>query len=331
LNDSLEKAKANFSSTGKSLSDMGITWQGVGYILGIVIGTIVAIVTGVISIIINLVMVLVEIIVRIVGHVIEFVSNFISGAVELFSGLWDIIVGIFTDNPTKILTGLLKFGEGASRIVQSAWKLIVQITGDLIEGLVDLVIRLLTDLIAWILRLFGQDDTADKIQEWGTKAIEKVREWLDTWYGKLDEFKNKLHEWVNSVIEWLNKIPGVDIKMNADLNTNTTTTSSSSGTGMPPPGQGSVYQGHASGGVTLPGKPHLAWVGEGKEQEAIIPLSKLPGLMSQMFGNSQGAATGGIILNINNPVVREEQDIDKIADAVSRKIGKRTANSSRLA
>ena len=52
--------------------------------------------------------------------------------------------------------------------------------------------------------------------------------------------------------------------------------------------------------------------------------------MAQMYGSQQVAASGGIVLNINNPVVREEQDSDRIADAVSRKLGKRTLNSSRI-
>jgi hypothetical protein len=250
----------------------------------------------------------------------------------MLQGLWDIIVGLFTDNPERILTGLLKFGAGAYDIIHSAWKLVLQVTMDIVEGIVDLVIRLLTDLIAWILRLFGMDDVADKVQEWGDKAIEKVREWLDNWYDRLDEFKGKLHDWVNGVITWLNKIPGVEI--NANLNTSTSS-SGNNYNGNPPPGLGSVYGPgaglSASGGVTNPGKPFLTWVGEGKEQEAIIPLSKLPGVFETIYGHQQAASSGGIVLNINNPVVREEQDINKIADAVSRKLQKRTSNSSRLA
>jgi hypothetical protein len=319
LNESLEKAKAQFSGTGKSLSDVGITWQSVGAVIGVVIGTIFAIIAGLISIIINVVMVVVEFVARIVGHIIESVAGFIAGFVEMFSGLWDIIVGLCTGNWQRVLEGVVKFGSGLWNTVHSIWTLAIKIMGDILEGAVALAIRLFSDIIAFILRLFGQNDVADKVQEWADNAIGKIREWVDKFYGKLDDLKNKIKGWVDTVLGWLDKFTFLDFSFNADLNTNQT----SSGNGVNP-------NHHATGGITLRGKPDLAWVGEGGEQEAIIPLSKLPGLMASMYGSQQAPASSGIILNINNPVVREEQDIDKIADAVSRKLGKRTLNSSRI-
>ncbi|KKM97646.1 hypothetical protein LCGC14_1166040 [marine sediment metagenome] len=59
----------------------------------------------------------------------------------------------------------------------------------------------------------------------------------------------------------------------------------------------------AGGGIVT--RPTLAVVGE-KGPEAIIPLNQARG-----FG-------GNITININNPIVREERDLKKLADQVSR-------------
>jgi TP901 family phage tail tape measure protein len=317
LNTSLENAKKNFEGTGKTLNDMGVTWQSVGMVIGVVIGTIIAVVAGLLSIIVNAVMIIVEFLVTIVGHIIEGVAGLISGFVEMFQGLWDIIVGLCTGNWQRVLEGIVKFLSGAYNLVMSGFMLIQRVIGDVLAGVIALVIKIFTDIIAFLLRLFGQNDVADKIQAWADNAIGRIKKWLDDMWAKFDELKGKIRGWVDTVLGWLDKLTGLNLNMNANLNTN------ESSSGVSP-------NHHATGGITLKGKPDLAWVGEGGEQEAIIPLSKLPGLVSQMLGNSQAASTGGIILNINNPVVREEQDIDRIADAVSRKIGKRTSNSSRL-
>ncbi len=58
----------------------------------------------------------------------------------------------------------------------------------------------------------------------------------------------------------------------------------------------------ASGGIVT--KPTLALIGE-RGPEAVVPLS-------------QGGFGGPMTININNPIVREERDLRKIADSVSR-------------
>ena len=62
----------------------------------------------------------------------------------------------------------------------------------------------------------------------------------------------------------------------------------------------------AKGGIV--NSPTLAMVGEAGP-EAIIPLSKMGGM--------------GTTININNPVVREDSDIKKLTNAVSRELQKR--------
>lgn len=63
----------------------------------------------------------------------------------------------------------------------------------------------------------------------------------------------------------------------------------------------------AAGGIVT--RPTLAVVGEGGP-EAIIPLNQARG-----FG-------GNVTINFNNPIVREERDLKKIADQISRVMAK---------
>ena len=73
-------------------------------------------------------------------------------------------------------------------------------------------------------------------------------------------------------------------------------------------------------------------VGEGGESEVIAPLSKLPAMFSALYGDQLLAASSQqpTVIQINNPVVREEQDIDKIAKAVEKVLAGKAKNSMRL-
>ena len=68
----------------------------------------------------------------------------------------------------------------------------------------------------------------------------------------------------------------------------------------------------AKGGIAL--GPTLAMIGE-RGAEAIIPLSKLESMI-----NADGKK-GDIIINVNDPVVRNDGDIDRIIRAVKYEIG----------
>ena len=78
---------------------------------------------------------------------------------------------------------------------------------------------------------------------------------------------------------------------------------------------------YSGGIVTHPQVRSLAERGP----EAVIPLSKVPAIFSAIL-NSSGAAssmgvgTGGgkIEVNFNNPVVRDDRDLQRIIDAVEK-------------
>jgi hypothetical protein len=79
--------------------------------------------------------------------------------------------------------------------------------------------------------------------------------------------------------------------------------------------------------------PTRALIAEAGMPEAIIPLNRLPSLMHQMYG---GALVGsfndgsGVIVNINHPVVREEQDIKRIVKEVRREMELAIENKRRM-
>jgi len=77
---------------------------------------------------------------------------------------------------------------------------------------------------------------------------------------------------------------------------------------------GTTAVGMATGGVVT--KPTLALIGEGKESEAVLPLSRLESMMNN---NNEG---GGLSVNINVNVINDKNATDASADDYGRKISK---------
>lgn len=105
---------------------------------------------------------------------------------------------------------------------------------------------------------------------------------------------------VNNVIGKANKLPGVNI------------------------GAVSTIPALATGGVTT--GPTLAMIGEGKEQEAVLPLSKLQNLINTGNTDSKGQSkkVGNTELNIQviiqGNVIGNEEFIDEVGNAVTDKV-----------
>jgi hypothetical protein len=76
---------------------------------------------------------------------------------------------------------------------------------------------------------------------------------------------------------------------------------------------------YAQGGLTLVGEqgPELADIPRGSR---IIPNNITGQVFDRLDNNDRSG--GGVVVNVNNPVVRDELDIDKIANAVSRKVAR---------
>lgn len=72
----------------------------------------------------------------------------------------------------------------------------------------------------------------------------------------------------------------------------------------------------ADGGIVT--APTLAMVGEGRDDEAVVPLNRrtLGDLASGIADHLSG---GGTTINMYGLTVREDADIDRIAEAIERK------------
>ena len=68
-----------------------------------------------------------------------------------------------TGNWQRVLQGVVKALGGIYQAIHAGWTLVVKVMGDIIEGAVALVIRLFSDIIAFLLRLFGQNDVANQV------------------------------------------------------------------------------------------------------------------------------------------------------------------------
>lgn len=79
----------------------------------------------------------------------------------------------------------------------------------------------------------------------------------------------------------------------------------------------------AKGGIAM--SKQLAMVGE--VPEAIIPLSKL----DKILGEAVGGGETRIEININNPIVRDEEDLRHITDVIQRRLGLQLSGKVALA
>lgn len=72
----------------------------------------------------------------------------------------------------------------------------------------------------------------------------------------------------------------------------------------------------AEGGIVT--APTLAMVGEGRDDEAVVPLNRRT-LGDLASGIAEYLSGGGTTINMYGLTVREDADIDRIAEAIERK------------
>jgi TP901 family phage tail tape measure protein len=73
----------------------------------------------------------------------------------------------------------------------------------------------------------------------------------------------------------------------------------------------------ARGGIVM--SPMLSIVGDVTGGEAVLPLSKLDGIIASAISEASNAPI--VTIEINNPTVRSEEDLNAIVNAVSRQLG----------
>jgi TP901 family phage tail tape measure protein len=281
-------------------------------LLGAVIGTAINFIVGAFSVFMDVQLLL-------QGTVVNFIA--------ILGGLGQIIKGIFTGNVGEII-------DGISKTITSFLTLLLGFARQtlliLVRGggvLVDAALGILGGLITAVVSLFLGDEAGKAVGEWFAKArteVERIFGGIVTW---VEERAGYLLGVINGVKEAFagikDRVPG-----------GTQQTSNSGTVKLPGTAGMSINlareRGMATGGIAM--GPTHALIAEGGEPEVVSPLSKLPQLFSELYGDmhfkEEPAQT--IQININNPSVRNDQDIEKIARQVERALSRRASNSMRM-
>jgi hypothetical protein len=185
------------------------------------------------------------------------------------------------------------------------------------------VVSILGSLLTFIVGAFSPN-LANSVKTAFDNALLAMQSWIPSLTAFFDAALETVKKWVNEVLGWL--APLMNLKFSGTADFNSSKPSQPAGKGDKP--------GFASGGIIT--KPTDAWIAEGGESEAVIPLSKLPGLVGQMYGamyaTPQAVTAGGsgTTFNIYNPTIRDDSDITRLADEIARKLSKKSNNSRRM-
>lgn len=239
---------------------------------------------------------------------------------EIFGGAvrknFDEVVGMIEDTALEIFGWFIKLGTKFDLFI-----------AEMISGFVNMINNLALVMGgpgAWLMEAIGGptleifDTTefdyvekkmkfiADYADEFGERPDEEFLNFLDEVYTKGGDVDNA----IKNIWEQLTKMDGLEIETYQThyLTTIEGQTSTAGGGG----GNTSGHVMMATGGIVTGATKAI--VGEAGA-EAVIPLDRLPSLMSETMGG-----VGGGDIHIHNPVVREDQDLDRIAEAVEEKL-----------
>ena len=193
-----------------------------------------------------------------------------------------------------VLGGL---GEIVRKIVTWVTTEAIPAVSDFISGGIDELGRIATE---WLSKVEEALDIVKGKFEEKFKAIadiiqEKIKDGINGLLGIIEKGVNNIINKINALIKEINKIATAvglkPIKLIGNIE-------------LPR---------LARGGVAL--HPTIAMLAEAGEPEAIVPLSRLENMINA------DSKKGDFIVNVNNPVVRNDDDIDRIIKAVKYEIG----------
>lgn len=190
----------------------------------------------------------------------------------------------------KIILGIMWLGDAIAGVIYNLYQFGVTVTRVFGRAYLDVknffsgINSFFANLFASITRLFGRVGIAigDAIGN-GFKSV--INGILRFAVGKINSFIDS----VNNAVDLINKIPGVDVSKMARL---------------PVPQL-------ASGGIVT--SPTLAMIGEGRESEAVIPLSKLDAMLSNGGGGSGSNAKYEITINMAGIMAKSRNDLRAIS------------------
>ncbi|NTW70682.1 MAG: phage tail tape measure protein [Eubacteriaceae bacterium] len=214
----------------------------------------------------------------------ELIKIIVGAALTWLSTQWQIW-------GTVIKPVITAIWEAIKGVVKTAW--------DLISGIAGAGLTVLSGIFSVIVGILN----GDWKRAWnGAKSIVE-----GVWSGIKTVVKGGINfviRGINAMISGLNKlkikvpkIPGITDGFNLGFNISK----------IPELAKGGIATG-----------PTLAMIGEGYEDEAILPLSKLEAMLG-VNGKSKGNEIT-ININLNNPVVREDQDINKITERINKSL-----------
>lgn len=281
-------------------------------LLGAVIGTAINFIVGAFSVFMDVQLLL-------QGTVMNFIG--------ILGGLGQIIGGIFSGNVQQIIDGISKtlvsFFTLLLTIAKQTLLIFVRGAGVLVDAALGIVGGLITAVVS----LFMGNEAGKALGEWFGRArtdVEKVFGGIISW---VEEKAGYLLGIINGVRD---AFEGVKSRVEGAKSP-----TGSSGTKIPGTAGMTIDfirdRGMATGGIAM--GPTRALIGEGGEPEVVSPLSKLPQLFSDLYGEGhfrEDPPAQTVQININNPSVRSDQDIEKIARQVERALSRKASNSMRM-
>lgn len=221
-----------------------------------------------------------------------FVSTFVGGVIHWFQTLFDKLVGhsIITDGMKlihnvittifNIISAFIKFFVAIVVGYFNLWVDAIKLVVSLITGHFNNFKQTLTDFYNNV-----NNNVIQPIVNAFNNIWNAIKNGVNSVLGDINNLKNTLLDLYNSTI---GKLQGL-------LNTIGSIFSSGGGGGNQHPHVGS----HATGYIT--NGPELAWIGEGGEQEVVLPVSKL--IASVQMAMMQNQSNGAYGQNNNQPVI----------------------------
>lgn len=182
----------------------------VGIIAGVIAGVLVGAIILVISIVANIVSEVLPPIIAFIGGIIEAVINVVMGIVEIITGLWNIIIGLFTGDWSRVWDGIKLLGQGIWNIIKGIWDAIVAIfkgAWDLVYGIVKGFVEGIIDFFTtlWDV-LVGHSIVPDMIIaiiDWFKSLPGRVLEFVGYLVDRAIWFFNDLWQRTVAIVGWL--------------------------------------------------------------------------------------------------------------------------------
>lgn len=255
---------------------------------------------------------------------ISFVTNvlgLLANVLGIAIGLFDDIVETFTLAASVFDSKSMSINDKANAILGLLFALIISVIGSVAGFLASAASAILTWLGETALSItkgFGELWNIDT-----TDAETFIQGLIDT-FAKLPEDVLKGFDDIRTaILDLLGLYAELEDATNAAIKAGVETYNNASGSGYGG-ADNDPSTPFARGGVAT--GPTRALIGEAGP-EVVLPLSKLPDMFQDLYGSEMAGRGDVITIQINNPVVRDDKDIQKIAREVEKVLAKKTKNS----